>query len=315
MPDSLDLARALQGIETPTPVSGTAGLVIRFDGPLETWRTGSATLDVTALDAMAGNLALRLAARRRCDTNASASSSTVSRWMPAKRGSRRSGDLDAFEPARAGAGVLVTLTGEVAEVARAVAATGLTDVPVQGGTGPVALLARVNGSLESPRRGGRPRARSGLGHAPGPAAGLGARRCARTRRTDGWSCAKAPLRTRTPASRSPAALRCRGRCSSAVGAAGRCRDPCAGDEPDGGDPRAFRRSDDGGAARRLGGCHARCRERHTESVRPDRRIAARSPRRPHRRSARRPAHADAHRRARRLRAGSRRGTGSGRAPR
>ena len=61
-----------------------------------------------------------------------------------------SGDLDAFEPARAGAGVLVTLTGEVGEVARAAAATGLTDVPVQGGTGPVALLARVNGSLESP---------------------------------------------------------------------------------------------------------------------------------------------------------------------
>ena len=46
--------------------------------------------------------------------------------------------------------MLVTLTGEVAEVARAVAATGITDVPVQGGTGPVALLARVNGSLESP---------------------------------------------------------------------------------------------------------------------------------------------------------------------
>ena len=58
----LDLARVLQGIDTPTPVSGTAGLVLRFDGPLETWRTGSATLDVTALDAMAGNLDLRLAA-------------------------------------------------------------------------------------------------------------------------------------------------------------------------------------------------------------------------------------------------------------
>ncbi len=53
----LDLARALQGIETPTPVTGTAGLAIRFDGPLETWRTGAGQLDITALDAMAGNLA------------------------------------------------------------------------------------------------------------------------------------------------------------------------------------------------------------------------------------------------------------------
>ncbi len=44
----------------------------------------------------------------------------------------------------------MTLTGEVGEVARAAAATGLTDVPIEGGTGPVALLARVNGSFESP---------------------------------------------------------------------------------------------------------------------------------------------------------------------
>jgi outer membrane protein assembly factor BamA/autotransporter translocation and assembly factor TamB len=146
----LDLARVLQGIETPTPVSGTAGLVLRFDGSLETWRTGSATLDVTALDAMAGSLDLRLAApakvryeRERVFVDSLEVDAGETRLSA-------TGDLDAFEPARAGAGVLVTLTGEVAEVARAVAATGLTDVPVQGGTGPVALLARVNGSLESP---------------------------------------------------------------------------------------------------------------------------------------------------------------------
>ena len=146
----LDLARVLQGIDTPTPVSGTAGLVLRFDGPLETWRTGSATLDVTALEAMAGNLDLRLAApakvryeRERVFVDSLEVDAGETRLSA-------TGDLDAFEPARAGAGVLVTLTGDVAEVARAVAATGLTDVPVQGGTGPVALLARVNGSLESP---------------------------------------------------------------------------------------------------------------------------------------------------------------------
>jgi putative ABC transport system permease protein len=146
----LDLTRVLQGIETPTPVSGTAGLELRFDGPLETWRTGSATLDVTALDARAGNLALRLAvpARVRYERERVFIDS-----FEVDAGETRlsaTGDLDAFEPARAGSGVLVTLTGEVAEVARAAAATGLTDVPIEGGTGPVALLARINGSLESP---------------------------------------------------------------------------------------------------------------------------------------------------------------------
>ena len=146
----LDLTRVLQGIDIPTPVSGTAGLVLWFDGPLETWRTGSATLDVTALDAMAGNLDLRLGApakvryeRERVFIDSLEVDAGETRLSAI-------GDLDAFDPARAGAGVLVTLTGDVAEVARAVAATGLTDVPVQGGTGPVALLARVNGSLESP---------------------------------------------------------------------------------------------------------------------------------------------------------------------
>ena len=76
-----------------------------------------------------------------------------------------SGDLDAFEPSRAGAGVLVTLTGEVGAVARAAAATGITDVPIEGGSGPVALLARVNGSLESPLVAADLEARTRLDHA------------------------------------------------------------------------------------------------------------------------------------------------------
>jgi outer membrane protein assembly factor BamA len=146
----LDLTRALQGIEMPTPVTGTVGLAIRFDGPLETWRTGAAQIDVAAFDAMAGNLPLRLASpakvryeRERVFVDSLEVDAGETRLSA-------SGDLDAFDPARAGSGVLVTLTGEVAEVARAAAATGLTDVPVEGGTGPVALLARVNGSLESP---------------------------------------------------------------------------------------------------------------------------------------------------------------------
>ena len=69
--------------------------------------------------------------------------------------------------------------------------------------------------------------------------------------------------------------------------AGRCRDSRAGDQLTAAilapfvDPAS-------GAARRLGGCHARRRERHAESLGPYRRAEARSPRRPHRRSSSRP---------------------------
>jgi translocation and assembly module TamB len=146
----LDLARVLRDVNTPTPVAGTAGLVVQFDGPLDAWRTGAASIRVTSLDATAGNLPLRLAipARLRFERERVFVDS-----MEIDAGETRlsaAGDLDAFEPSRASAGVLLTLTGDVGEVARAAAATGLTDVPIQGGTGPVALLARISGSLESP---------------------------------------------------------------------------------------------------------------------------------------------------------------------
>ena len=61
-----------------------------------------------------------------------------------------SGDLDVFEPARAAGGVLVTLTGDVAGVARAAEATGLADIPVEGGSGPMApSRASMDGSTAS----------------------------------------------------------------------------------------------------------------------------------------------------------------------
>jgi hypothetical protein len=119
----LDLARVLQGIDTPTPVAGTADLALRFDGPLQMWRAGTATLDVTSLDAIAGNLPLRLArpARMRYAAERVAIES-----LEVDAGETRlsaSGDLDAFEPSRASAGVLVTLTGEVSVRARSLCVT------------------------------------------------------------------------------------------------------------------------------------------------------------------------------------------------
>ena len=195
MPGQLDLARALQGIETPTPVSGTAGLALRFEGPLETWRTGSAHARCHRARRTAGNLdSASRAARRKLRYERERIFVDSLEVDAGETRLSASGDLDAFEPARAGAGVLVTLTGEVAEVARAVAATGLTEVPIEGGNGPVALLARVNGSLRvtaswRPTSNWVPaRSRCGICRR---SRGCG---CGRTRRTDGSSCAKAPHR-------------------------------------------------------------------------------------------------------------------------
>ncbi len=147
---SLDLARVLQGVETPVPIAGSASLALRFEGPLDGWRTGSAALDVASLDASAGDLPIRLAqpARLRYEADRLFVDS-----LEADAGGTRlsvSGALPAFEPAQETTGLLVTLTGGVGEVVRAAAATGLTDVAVTGGSGPVALLARITGSLQTP---------------------------------------------------------------------------------------------------------------------------------------------------------------------
>ena len=51
---------------------------------------------------------------------------------------------------RNGDGLVLTITGDIGEAARAVAATGLAQLPMIQGSGPLALLARVTGSIENP---------------------------------------------------------------------------------------------------------------------------------------------------------------------
>ena len=156
---NLDLARVLRDIETPAPVTGSANLALRFEGPLDAWRTGTANVEVVSLDATAGELPIRLAqpARLRYEAERILVDS-----LEADAGGTRvsaSGELAAFGPreptsSRSVTGgltpFLITVTGDVGEVARAVAATGLAEVPIAGGNGPVALLARVTGSLQTP---------------------------------------------------------------------------------------------------------------------------------------------------------------------
>ena len=147
---NLTLARVLQHLETPALIAGSTSLALRFEGPLDAWRTGSATLEIASLDAIAGDLPIRLAQPARLRYEAER---VLVDSLEVDVGGMRisaSGALPAFEPARETAGLLVTLTSEVGEVVRAAVATGLTEVPVTGGNGPVALLAHITGSLQAP---------------------------------------------------------------------------------------------------------------------------------------------------------------------
>jgi outer membrane protein assembly factor BamA/autotransporter translocation and assembly factor TamB len=159
--EGLELARLLQGIETATPLTGETTLAAHAELPLEAWRSGAAALEVASLDARAGDLPIRLVepARLRYERERV----HVDR-LEATVGETRlsaSGDLPAFDAAPGATGIIVTATGDVAEVARAAAAVLPADpggsasrnppyVTVTGGAGPVALLARVTGAVQSP---------------------------------------------------------------------------------------------------------------------------------------------------------------------
>ena len=152
--EGLDLARILRDIGSATPggtsLSGTTTFVAHAELPLETWRSGSATLEIASLEARAGELPLRLVepARARYEGERL----YIERFEAAAGDTRlsASGDLAVFDAPPDSSGIVVTATGEVEEVARAAAATKLIDVPVTGGSGPVALLARITGTVQAP---------------------------------------------------------------------------------------------------------------------------------------------------------------------
>ena len=148
--EQVDLARVLEGIETPAPVTGTVTLIAHGDGPLESWRTASAGVDIVSLDAKAGDLPVRLVQPGRLRY---AGERVYVDLFEAAAGDTRisaSGELPAFDAVANGGAMLLAVTGDVDAVARAVAATGITELPITGGDGPVALLARVTGSLAAP---------------------------------------------------------------------------------------------------------------------------------------------------------------------
>jgi outer membrane protein assembly factor BamA/autotransporter translocation and assembly factor TamB len=150
---ALNLARAVSGIRLPVALDGTADLAVEAEGPLSQWRDGRASLDVTMLDGHVQTLpiSLRDAARVRYGDGR-----VVVERLEASVGKTAvsaAGALPLSTPSTQDA-LLATLTGDLYDVAVAAAvaadATRNSEAPIAAGKGPLVLLARITGTLESP---------------------------------------------------------------------------------------------------------------------------------------------------------------------
>jgi outer membrane protein assembly factor BamA/autotransporter translocation and assembly factor TamB len=153
--DDVDLARLIPPASSPTALTGRVTLAAHSDLPLAEWRDAVARVDVTSLDAAAGDLAITLAEpahlrlegqRLRADTlevNAGMTRLSASGELPLIEGIQAA-------TRDAGSGIVLTANGNIGEAARAVAAAGLADLPIIEGSGPFAMRARVTGTLEKP---------------------------------------------------------------------------------------------------------------------------------------------------------------------
>jgi outer membrane protein assembly factor BamA/autotransporter translocation and assembly factor TamB len=166
--DNMDLEKLIPRSSSPTPVTGRVTVTAHADIPLAEWRTGSARAEVVALDAAAGDLPIRLtepatvrfAEERvwvdRFEATAGATRISASGALPVfdrtprpTGGDRPVSGADLSGPPGTD-GIALTATGDIGEAARAVVALGLGNVPIKEGSGPLALRARVTGSLEKP---------------------------------------------------------------------------------------------------------------------------------------------------------------------
>ena len=153
--DDLDLDIVLRGIETPVPLTGRTTLTAHAEGTVDDWRRGTARLDVQTLDARAGDLPLHLVAPavmryagERLVVDSFDASAGETHLSAAGDMALSGGGTRGTGPAASG--IRLRFAGSVGEVARALAATGLTQVPVTGGDGPVTVQARVAGSFDAP---------------------------------------------------------------------------------------------------------------------------------------------------------------------
>jgi len=158
---ALDLARAVAGLAVPVSIAGTADVGIEASGPLERWRTGRASLEVSGLDGQVQTLpvSLREPARVRYDdgrVSVDRLEATIGKTSVSVAGSLPVSSGGASTTAPVDDALQATLTGDLYDVAVAAAvAASATPAdpagpPIAAGRGPLVLLARVTGSIESP---------------------------------------------------------------------------------------------------------------------------------------------------------------------
>jgi outer membrane protein assembly factor BamA len=147
---SIDIERALRGIDTPVPLAGTASATAHVAGPLESWQRGRVTVELAALEVTAGSLCVRLASPARLDYADQVVTVPSLDLFAGETRFAASGALPLSADTATPHALQVTATGDLAQFTSAVAATGLVDVPDVSGTGPAALLARITGSMERP---------------------------------------------------------------------------------------------------------------------------------------------------------------------
>jgi len=166
--DNIDLEKLLPRSSSPTPLTGRLTLTAHADAPLAQWREGSARAEVVALEAAAGDLPIRLAQPAavrfadervwidRFEALAGATRISAAGVLPAfdvsprPRGAAAASSGADLSGPRGSEALSITADGDIGEAARAVAATGLAMVPITAGSGPLALRARVTGSVEKP---------------------------------------------------------------------------------------------------------------------------------------------------------------------
>ncbi len=149
---NLDVSRFAAAAGTALAVAGTLDAEMKFEGPASDWRSGVVTAEVPALDLRLGELPIR--AQQPLMARVVGGRLFVDRFEAGVGDTHLAASgslevLDAPSP-RAGGPLIVTLDGDLDAVVRAVSATGLTTVPIAGGSGPAALLAVIDGSLAQP---------------------------------------------------------------------------------------------------------------------------------------------------------------------
>jgi outer membrane protein assembly factor BamA len=148
-----DLVRLLRDADLGIPVTGRVSLTAQGSAPLADWRAGTGAVEISRLDARARDLPIRLLAPARAayggdavEVSALEATAGNLRLSASGRLARLIGSA-AIPEAEA---LRVEVVGDLGEVMSAATAAGLVARPDVSGSGPVALLARVTGSVERP---------------------------------------------------------------------------------------------------------------------------------------------------------------------